>query len=279
MAAVFTGPAAFAGPSEDMAATERQFALDARTTGGLAAFKRYVAPDAVTFDFDPATKRPKVVNAKAKLESRPDTGKLAQIVWGPSFTGMSLSGDFGYTSGPLASLDGKRFGYIFSVWRKQADGSWKWYFDGGPPLNQKPAETLEAPVSHLPMAAAKGSPEAAVAQVKAIEGKIARASKASTSASLAPYLASDARALGSGGPLATDARGRAAELAAREQKADLTLMDAVSAPSGDLVLTYGEWLKPGTEELLGGYARIWQKRSSGWKIVYDQVLAAPPPPP
>ncbi|MGZ8406812.1 MAG: nuclear transport factor 2 family protein, partial [Caulobacteraceae bacterium] len=117
------------------------------------------------------------------------------------------------------------------------------------------------------------------AQVKAIEGKIARASKASTSASLAPYLASDARALGSGGPLATDARGRAAELAAREQKADLTLMDAVSAPSGDLVLTYGEWLKPGTEELLGGYARIWQKRSSGWKIVYDQVLAAPPPPP
>ena len=51
-----------------------------------------------------------------------------------------------------------------------------------------------------------------------------------------------------------------------------------SSEAGDLVFTLGEarWTQDG-QQREGQYARIWQHRTEGWRIVYHQLLVPPPP--
>lgn len=62
----------------------------------------------------------------------------AQLVWDPYFVDISASGDLGYTigrwtysvtdsSGATQSSKGR---YV-TIWKKQADGNWKYVFDTG----------------------------------------------------------------------------------------------------------------------------------------------------
>lgn len=77
------------------------------------------------------------------------------LVWEPIAADMASSGDLGYTRGKFdyytaPGEDGETRlgpfkGYYTSIWKKQADGSWKWVFDGGiisetPPIPQKEEE-------------------------------------------------------------------------------------------------------------------------------------------
>lgn len=51
-----------------------------------------------------------------------------------------------------------------------------------------------------------------------------------------------------------------------------------ASEAGDLVFTLGEarWTRDG-QVREGQFARIWQYRPEGWRIVYDQLTAPPPP--
>lgn len=58
------------------------------------------------------------------------------LTWKPSFADVSASGDLGYTIGSWEytetdSTAGKSLGYYVTIWKKQADGSWKFVFDTG----------------------------------------------------------------------------------------------------------------------------------------------------
>jgi hypothetical protein len=55
---------------------------------------------------------------------------------------------------------------------------------------------------------------------------------------------------------------------------------ATASRAGDLVFTYGEarW-SDGAAPRWGHYARIWQKRSEGWRLVVDVLLPERGPPP
>lgn len=251
-------------------AAERAFAADGKALGVRASFLKHSTSDAIVFAGG-------VQNAHALYgESPPDKDGPA-LAWWPLWAGISRSGDLGFTTGP-ASADGKAFGYYFTVWSRQADGGWKWIYDGGPASDPAGAAPQGSPVSYLPLATAEaGSADLADRQVAALETAL-NTGPDLTKAYLA-VLAADGRLVGSRNPPQNTPEGQARELARRPPDLALKALGVRSSRAGDLAWTWGEaaWSRDG-EPRQGHYVRIWQDRAEGWKLVYDALLANPPKP-
>lgn len=107
---------------DQMVAAERAFAK-AALDDTQGAFVQWMAADGYLY-------RPRVVRARAWLGARPMPPGL-MLTWEPAYADMSASGDLGYTTGPWISTRRDfpdappTFGQYVSLWRRQADGSWK----------------------------------------------------------------------------------------------------------------------------------------------------------
>jgi ketosteroid isomerase-like protein len=259
-----SAPAQSAVSADPVIAAERAFAARASEVGWLPAFREHVAADGIVL-------RPGPVNAPENLAQAEDDGDRS-LLWWPAWAGISRSGDFGFTTGPFVfgSSDAVR-GHYFTVWRRQADGSWKWIFDGGIGGVEDPTPIArDADVPTLPVAASSdGSAARAIAEVRAAEHRIAYARPAPSS-SFARYLADDAHVNRRG---FAPGAGRDAPVLLGSSE---TLI-AEASSSGDLVFTLGtaHWSEDGAERS-GHYARIWQRRPEGWRIVFDELIPAPP---
>ena len=55
-------------------------------------------------------------------------------MWWPAEAYLSCDGRTAVTTGPWVRNGGKLVGYFTTVWRKQADGGWKWVLDHGDAL-------------------------------------------------------------------------------------------------------------------------------------------------
>jgi ketosteroid isomerase-like protein len=252
-------PAVTAAP---VIAAERAFAARGAEIGWVAAFREFTAPDGMVGNFE---------NAPQSLAATPDTG-ARNLFWWPAFAGIARSGDLGFTTGPF-SVDAARTprGQYFTVWRRQPDGSWKWIWDGGPgprpdPLNHG-VDAVDLPT--LPVSAeSAGSAETAIEQVRTIEAENASAG------ALRRYLGGGAQVYRAG--VATGTPDMEAFVIPSADVAFTSRRVEVSA-AGDLAFTLGEarWTEEG-QERRGQYARIWQFRAAGWRIVYDQLVVLPP---
>jgi len=112
---------------------EARFARDVLHRGG-AAFAEWFAPDGVALG-----------NGKAPLVGRVAIAsganwdpKVYQLTWTPTDAQMGPSGDMGYTwghfEGRSKDMNGNPVttsGRYITIWRKQADGSWKVELDAG----------------------------------------------------------------------------------------------------------------------------------------------------
>jgi len=247
-------------------AAERAFAADGAAQGWVAAFRRAAAPEAITLSPDP-------VNAQenlARVEGDGSTG----LDWRPAYAGIAQSGDFGFTTGPF-QVRGREgiVGHYFTVWRRQRDGSWKWIFDGGTDVaDPGPIVAADADIPTLPVALeTSGSAEAAIAEVNAIEVQIATGD-ALASEALSRRLAHNARVNRPGAPAAVD-RAAAVALVLADGGVGYRALRQEAASSGDMVFTLGE-VRDQHEgaERLRYYARIWQRRPEGWRIVFDEII-------
>jgi ketosteroid isomerase-like protein len=256
-----TSPSLGPTPSADpIVAAERAFAADAAARGWVAAFRASVAADGIVL-------RPDIVSAPAVFAGLEDDAERG-LQWWPAFAGVARSGDFGFTTGPAIWGGGTQVrGHYFTIWRRQSDGTWKWIFDGGVDVDDANPIGRQAVVPTLPVAArGAGSAEAAMAQVAEVERLI------QSPADLAAHLAPDVRVNRSG---AAPAIGRDAALAVIEEPAQIAYapLRAEASTAGDLVFTLGEarWTADGVERR-GHYARLWQLRAAGWRIVFDEIL-------
>jgi ketosteroid isomerase-like protein len=259
-------------------AAERAFAADGRAMGVKASFLKHSASDAIIIQPDP-------VNAHQSLAAAPDLvpgAKRSILVWWPLWAGVSRSGDLGFTTGPF-TLDDKPIGHYFTVWKKQPDGSWKWVFDGGVDADPRGEPPVGSRATYLELApAGSTSPEVASSEVRAAEDELARRATSDLRGAYLARLADDARMHTAGRP---PDKGRASfdgALASRGQSMELAYLGGGASQAGDLVWTYGDarWTASG-EAKRGHYVRVWQKRTDGWRIVFDQILPyrGPPPPP
>lgn len=110
---------------------ERAFAADAQKLGQWTAFRKYAAHDAVMF-------APQQVNVQAFLKDKQDPP--VAVFWWPGKSFVSCDGSYAVNTGPWVRQWGKSVGYFTTVWKRQADGGWKWIYDGGDSLEVPRAE-------------------------------------------------------------------------------------------------------------------------------------------
>ncbi|MEO6579583.1 MAG: hypothetical protein ABIN83_00340 [Sphingomicrobium sp.] len=101
---------------------ERAFAADSQKIGQWTAFRKYAADDAVMFT-------PERVNAQEWLKDRKDPP--SSVFWWPGRSYVSCDGSIAVNTGPWVRGYGRAVGYFTTVWVRQADGGWKWIYDGG----------------------------------------------------------------------------------------------------------------------------------------------------
>jgi len=255
---------------EPVVEAERDFAAAVRDTGFKRGFLAFAAPDGMLF-------QPGPVAARTTLEAVPDDAPGDDpLHWWPLWAGIARSGDLGFTTGGV-----NRPVRYFTVWRKQPDGRWKWIYDGGPALREKIVEGPETPVRYLAgSTAAAGSAERALAEIAPLETDLAARAATDIGAAHLAYLAEDGLAAGSPEGSEVGRSHQIAELEWRPATATLRALGGVASSAGDMAFTYGEvrWMRDEAPRW-GHYARIWQKRAEGWRLVADLWIAAPGAPP
>jgi ketosteroid isomerase-like protein len=271
LAVVAAFPAVAAPPvtTAEVVAAERAFAVDGAAMGIKGSFLKHSAADALVFQPDP-------VNAHASLLAQPD-GPGPKLEWWPLWAGVSRDGNFGFTTGPYA-IDGARKGHYFTVWRRQADGGWKWIFDGGAGADPNAEAGPDRAVVSVPASTVGAiSPDAAKAEVAKVEVELAVEAAKDQKAAYLKHLAADGRLYVAPLPPAKGAADFPTALAGWPATFAFSPRGAEAAGSGDMVWTYGEvrWTRDGADRR-GYYARIWHKRAEGWKLVFAEIIPAPP---
>jgi hypothetical protein len=266
-AGLLTAPASVAPRSvAPVVEAERAFAGMAREKGTGEAFKAFIAEDGQMF-------LPGPVRAKPLLEA----GRigLGTIRWWPVYAGLAASGDLGFTTGPFVAGEGAdlHHGTYFTVWRRQADGRWRWVLDCGSLQEAAASQGRDSPIEALP----KGTPGGAWDLVAAAEAKLAAALAFDAPGALRAVLAPDARLLRDGPPPAVGRAAVAALLAGGPERVAAAPLGGGVSAAGDLAYTYGTaaWIDSSGARR-GWYVRIWQRRARGWTLVMDETNAPPP---
>lgn len=266
----FAPVAATASALDEVIAAERAFAAETRERGFRDGFLAWVAPGGFTFEPGPVQARPRLEAMPAEPPPGPP------LFWWPQFAGVARSGDLGFTSGG-ATIPVR----YFTVWQRQRDGGWKWIYDGGARLAAAMSGGEGDPVLRLPVATAEaGSADQAVAEVARLEAELARAAASDAAQARINHLAAEALVAGSAMATAPGSEDHATELGRQPARQQLRPIGAIASRAGDMTFTWGEsrWTRDG-EPRWGHYARIWQNRIEGWRIVADILIPAPGAPP
>lgn len=113
---------------------DRAFSSASVELGTQKAFMRFMADSATMLRDDSYP-----ITGRASIEVLfADWSPQAELTWEPVFADVSSSGDLGYTIGEYlytnADSAGNEItgvGYYVTIWKKQADGSWKYVLDAG----------------------------------------------------------------------------------------------------------------------------------------------------
>ena len=277
-------------PLKSLVETEQAFSQAAMDKSTREAFVQFIADDGILF-------RPHAVNGKQWMRDHPlppsDTPqKRPLLAWQPVFADVAHSGELGYTTGPweykedIKDEKPSAYGDFVTLWKKQADGSWKFAVDLG----------ISHPQSSGPLAlwrVTNGSGSRPTQLSKAIDLKRARKdlvrrdlefSDASMTMRFAKafqtFAAADVRLFRE---KSNPFIGKEAAAQALTSHIELLTWQATGydvSRSGDLGYTYGTYsASDGAAKKLverGNYVRIWKKQNDVWKVVLD--LANPLPP-
>jgi ketosteroid isomerase-like protein len=251
-------------PFIEMADTERAFAARAKVVGWKQSFLEFFADDAVGFDGGAGP-------AKDQIRKNPDPPSDFQLLWEPRFGDIAASGELGWLTGPSTSINPARptrYGAYASVWKRQADGTFKVIIDVG--------ITSPGPITFAP-----GLTRASRTDRYTGEDTVQQATQALALADAAVNANAIAQPEGLLSVLAIDGRlhrngwdpfiGRAgAEIGAnKDPEVSRTSRFAEVATSRDLGHTWGT-------AGAGYYTRVWTRtRSGAWRIALDVLLPGP----
>jgi ketosteroid isomerase-like protein len=266
-----------------LADNERAFAQMAKDKTVREAFLHFVADDGVMFGPQGPTPGKALFNAAPPPP--PGSPKL-QLLWWPVHAEIARSADLGWTTGPSKRTRGDlvRYGYFLTVWKKQADGAWRFLMDHGIATDEMSTLGPDTPIPPVPADKARGGftpvdQKAALEQLLAADRELAKVTATGDKAAWLNWIAEDGRLMRNGPQPAV---GRDAVRAALDKEPPVTsepLGGAVSA-AGDLGFTYGKasWKKgDGTEP--ADYMRVWEKQGDSWKVAVDELTSSAPPPP
>jgi len=260
----------------EMVKTEQAFSKMAEEKNARDAFMEFIADDGLLF-------RPGAVNGKKWMQEHPvpPSDKNPLLAWQPAFAGISVSGDIGFTTGPWEFKadrgDEKPSGYgdFVTVWKKQADGSWKFVVDlgishpqpGGPQtLWQPPEETRKKTFKAVDHAVAL---EALLER----DRNYASAQRKQELATIYPaYAGRDVRLYRPDNLPYIGIQAATGALAQSKGTIRWKPIGGDVSLAGDLGYTHGTYqVTDDTKNVIetGSYVRIWKKRNGMWRIVMD----------
>ena len=264
---------------QNLANAERAFARMSVEKGVREAFYNNFAEDGINFQPHPTNTRESYRKTPA-----PQTLPPVTLNWAPIYGDISQAGDLGYTTGPFVIEDHSpanrpaRHGMYSSVWKKQADGSWKVVLDLGIQL-----PTAEAPLnapfqaaSQSKLKASSATVEQGVSALLNADRKFFSASSTKASQAWQNFLSDDARIH----------RNQLMPVTGKSNlrmwigKQTLTIsgepLKADVARSGDLGYSYGKYELKAEKTEKGYYARVWKRDHHGdWRIVFDVTAPLP----
>jgi ketosteroid isomerase-like protein len=257
-----------AGPLEEIRQTEHDFCVLVQKDGRKAGFSTYVAiPSMYALD-------------RAEYRARtPEFQPGESVQWQPVFTAVSASGDFGYvwsrTAGSAPNTaNGKPGesgeGLTFTVWRKQADGTWRFIFDAG---SAPSPEALRAVLQNAAELSAQEPPTltpieraTATGEVRAVLASFfATAKTEGRNAALLLHMSAGALMLDTNVCTKTAAAVQL-PVGAADTRPEGTLLYVDAAATGDLAFALGEWApttsnSQPTPPRLGVW--LWQRQPDG----------------
>lgn len=259
---------------KDLAEAERAFAATTVKEGFRDGFIKFFADDGIGFGPHPQRTREEL------MKSPPASGPRKVIFnWSPMFGDISAAGDLGYTTGPVLFTDVTAnpkppwHGMYFSVWQKQADGTWKVAIDMGidTPQAVAPIDTKfttagvvkRDPKLKLPLVSADDLHDLD----NSFSRSIAEISMAKTYAKLLERA-----------EFRLHRKGRMPIVNENELAKILTSADRFEfiggkvSLSNDLAFTYGRYLAAvgGAGAETGYYVHVWRRDATGkWRLVAD----------
>ena len=270
---------------ESMVATELAFAKMAKDVGTRPAFSAFIADDGILF-------RPGPVKGKEWLAKNPSpaSDKHPWLSWYPAIADISLAGDMGYTTGPwefrpdVNDAKAVAFGNFLTVWKKQADGSWKFAIDlgiSGPQPSETIAPWQPSKSSKRESKAAHASVEAEQAQLRARDSELSKLSATRDAQTAFESFASPEVRVFRDEKLPFI--GKTAGLTAVPANTSTWTWEPTFADvsrSGDLGYTYGTYRiaskdAPAKNIESGNYYRIWKKQDGKWFVVADLTNPVP----
>lgn len=271
-------------------AAERAFAADAPSMGVAGSFNKWSTPDAIVIGDG------LVLRVSEAYPDGPRPADEPLLEWWPNFAGISRSGDMGFTTGGV-QVGGARTGHYFTVWKRQADGAWKWIYDGGSGASAADVPGPDSEPVILPVAPQPNpyrnpavtveditppSPSgAAWAAVQDEEAALATEAATDQKAAYLRVLADNGRLYVAPLPPAIGRDAFAEALSGWPTTFEFGHTEGGGASqAGDMVWTYGPaaWTRNG-QTRRGHYVRMWQRQADGWKIVLAQLIPPPPSPP
>jgi ketosteroid isomerase-like protein len=255
---------------------ELAFARLGRERGIQAAFLANFADDGVALQ--PAPVR---IHDAWSARPAPADPLAVHLDWTPAQAGVARSHDFGYTTGPYtlssATRRGTRHGVFFSVWQRDAGGTWKVILDAG---IATPSAVDFVALGPAPRPSFKGSANL-TSTLRLLLAQEANAFGAGPSGltpnHYAKLLSVDARLQRMGAPPLVSRGAIAREVAQRMRQVRWTPTDARVAKSGDMAVTYGRYQETDRASSVhdGYYAHLWLRDAAGeWRLAYDIALPA-----
>jgi hypothetical protein len=257
-----------------MVATERAFAAATAEIGVRDGFLTFFSDDAVSLDAGRTGATTSVSGAKDGLakQALSKLPILSRLIWEPSTGQISEDGTLGWLTGPYAVLvlttrDVTSQGAYFSVWKRQADGTFRVWLDEGitlPGIWRDAAEFRAAP------AADPG--QAGTANETLDEAERAVSSGGSA---WAARLAGSIRVHRDGVMPITGRDAAATWAQSAWTTVAFTVVRTERAGSGDLGVALGGYdatTSGGAEH--GTWTRVWQRDvTSHWRIVFETSKA------
>jgi len=254
---------------EQIVAAERAFAARAQVVNARQAFAEYFAPDALLYAPYPAPAFPRLAEPR---------DWAVHIAWRPVAAGAASAGDLGWTTGPaeyraVRDAAPNAYGHYTSVWRREADGTWRVVIDIGIEHAAAPAYADAATVEFVraiapDATAADGA--AARRQLRDLDTATGVLARDDARAALATVAAGSLRVHRGG---ALPAVGRDAALAALDGVRDgWSPEGVVVAASADFGYTYG---RGGGPQGAMAYLNLWQRDESGWRLIVHVANRVP----
>lgn len=265
---------------QSMVDAELAFAKMSEEQGTRPSFMAFIADDGILF-------RPRAVKGKQWMSENPvpPSDMRPLLSWYPTFADIARAGDMGYTYGPweyktdIRDAKPVAFGNFLTVWKRQADGSWKFAIDLGvsnPQPDNAPA-LWQLPKNYKAPKAMKGFWTFSVSALLDRDRVFSKASAMQGARkTFNDYAAEDVRVFRNAQQPSIGRTLAAAALPASPLVWTWEPAFADVSQSDDLGYSYGSYQVAKNDATVktekvetGNYFRVWRKKDNKWRVVAD----------